>query len=300
MRQESKDETRNVRQQLELWMRRLEEMARDDSFNCQVAQRDIKALKDKVDYVERLILHQGHSRGSQYRRSTTPRPPTVPNRSDREQPSAVNRQLPADVSDERKEQHTGYNQGYRSDSHVDKWLPATRERYTTQMAANKNRERHITQQKQESQRKADEIVRGLVESKRKPWKPRRDRKPTHGLTGLLDPRVIDQAEVDPSPKPNAIWKQDPTAPETIKVDYPILSLPDWLIRQRKQQRSSGSENLIETNVYHHSNDARRPGGADTGLLGDQNSETAVVGYRVPPSQSYSRQTSNFSGRLRIP
>ena len=294
MQNEPTDEIRNVKQQLEYWMRRLEQMAREDTFNCETAKREITSLKDKVDYVERLIVHQGHSRGSQYRRFTTPRPPTVPDHKNPDQLPAVTLQRPAQVDQrwqEQQQQHTGYNQGSRrNNNQVDKWLPATRERHNTRMAASKDREKHMMKRKNESARKAEEMVRGLQQADKKPWKPRRGRRPSKGITGLLDHRVVDRAEVDPL---DALWIEEHSAPQTIVVDSPGIKHPDWLIRQG-QQRSSSNNRLKQINVYHQSIEQRR-GHDDSRLLGD--TDVSITDYQVPPGpQSYSRQIHNTSGK----
>ena len=297
MQQEPTDDTRNVKQQLEYWMKRLEQMAREDTFNCETAKREITSLKDKVDYVERLIVHQGHSRGSQYRRSTTPRPPTVPDSGNSQQPSAVTLQRPTEVKQSREQQqqeYTGYNQGsWRINQQVDKWLPATRERHNTRMAASKDREKHMKKRKHESERRAEQLVRGLQQADKKPWKPQRGRRPSKGLTGLLDHRVISRAQVDPL---DALWIEEHSAPQTIVVDTPGIKHPDWLIRRGQQRSSSARNQLKQINVYHQSSNRRR-GYDDSRLLGDQDSHASVVDYQVPPRpQSYSRQIHNTSGK----
>ncbi len=326
MRDDPREETRDVRQQLEHWMRRLEQMARDDTFDCESAEREIKSLKNKVDYVERLLVHQGRSRGSQYRRSTTPRPPTVPDTQQGEgdrsssaswgvggapiqqPPSRVSVQRPHSENQNQitaagnRQQYTeyvGYNQGSRRNSEVDKWLPATRERYSTQMAANKYRERHFQQRKQDSHRKADEMVRGLVEADAKPWKPRRDRRPTQGLTGLLDHRVIEEAEVDPARPPDAIWVEEHSAPRTYVVNNPGNSHPDWLIRQGQRHSSSRRKGVKQINMYHRNNgDDRREGSFfdDSRLLGDQESDVNIIDYETPRRPRSHSRTYNSTGK----
>ncbi len=320
---DSRDETRDVRTQLETWMRRLQQMARDDAYDCEAAQRDITALKSKVDYVERLIVHQGRpaSRGGQYRRSTTPRPPTVPDNtaggdgakgegSVQRPPAPVTLQRPysenenevAAAAERRRQwqqQSWEYSQRSRGNSQVDKWLPATQERYTTQMAANKYRERHMNQRSHESQRKADEVVRGLVEANKKPWKPRRDRRPSSGLTGLLDHRVVDRAEKDRTRRIEPVWVQEHSARRTIVVDTPGIAQPDWLIRQGQRQGSSRRKDLKEINVYHRTNGFRRTHSqGDPGLLGEEDSEVNVIDFETPPSREdpNSGRTFDSSGK----
>ena len=298
MQQNPSEDTRNVKQQLEYWMRRLEGMAREDPFDCDAAEREIKALKGKVDYMERLIVHQGYSRGSQYRRSTTPRPPTVPDRSDSQQPPAVTLQRPAEDSQrwdqrQQQQQHTGHSQGSWRNSHVDKWLPATRERYNTRMAASKDRERHISQRQQESQRRADALVRGLMADDKKPWKPHRGRRPSKGLTGLLDSRVIQNAEVDPL---DAIWVEEHNAPHTIAVDSPGTKYPDWLIRQGQRQSSHRRNQMKQINVYHQDN-GRKTGADDSRLHGDRGSNRHVIDYQGPPQpQAHTRKKTSVAGK----
>ena len=292
MQQNPREDTRNVKQQLEYWMRRLEEMAREDTFDCDAAEREIKTLKGKVDYVERLIVHQGYSRGSQYRRSTTPRPPTVPDHRDSQQPPAVTLQRPDvqrwDHRQQQQQSHTGHSQGSWRNRNVDKWLPATRERYNTRMAASKDRERHISQRQQESQRRADAVVRGLITDDKKPWKPQKGRRPSKGLTGLLDHRVIQKAEVDPL---DAIWIDEHNARHTIVVDRPDAKYPDWLIRQGQEQSNHRRNQMKQINVYHQGN-GRQTGGDES-----RGSNRRVIDYQVPAQpQAYTRKKTSVAGK----
>ena len=293
MQQNPTEETRDVKQQLEHWMRRLEEMARDDTFDCESAEREIKALKGKVDYMERLIVHQGQYRGSQYRRPTTPRPPTVPDRRDPQQTPAVTLQRPAEDVQRRggrqRQQHTGQSQGSWRNTQVEKWLPAARERHNTRMAASKDRERHINQRQQESQRRADALVRGLMADDKKPWKPQRSRPQSKGLTGLLDRRVVQQAEVDPL---DALWIDEHNAPHTIIVDSPGIKYPDWLIRQGQKQSNQRRNQLKQINVFHHDNG--HTDSDNSGLFGDRGSNRHVVEHHQ--AKFYTRKSSSVSGK----
>ena len=64
---------------------------------------------------------------------------------------------------------------------------------------------HSRRQQAGSKHKSTEVVHNLAREHLykpiRPWSHNRDREPTQGLTGLLDPKVIDDAIVDPNRRP---------------------------------------------------------------------------------------------------